>query len=51
MMIRSCRSRIPANSVKLVEGATLKAYPGYPHGMLIIHADVINEDLLALIKR
>jgi non-heme chloroperoxidase len=28
----------------------LKVYPGYPHGMLSIHAEVINPDLLAFIK-
>jgi non-heme chloroperoxidase len=28
----------------------LKTYEGYPHGMLTIHADVINPDLLAFIK-
>jgi non-heme chloroperoxidase len=37
-------------SVKLVKNGTLKVYPGYPHGMLTIHADVINPDLLAFIK-
>ena len=35
---------------KLVKGATLKVYPGYPHGMLTTHADVINPDLLAFIR-
>jgi non-heme chloroperoxidase len=28
----------------------MKIYPGFPHGMLTIHADVINEDLLAFIR-
>lgn len=37
-------------SAKLVKGAQLKTYPGYPHGMPTTHADVINEDLLAFIK-
>ena len=37
-------------SVKLVKNATLKVYPGYPHGMLTIHADIINPDLLAFIR-
>jgi non-heme chloroperoxidase len=37
-------------SVKLVKNAKLKVYPGYPHGMLTIHADVINPDLLAFIR-
>ncbi|TPM24819.1 alpha/beta hydrolase [Mesorhizobium sp. B2-3-3] len=37
-------------SVKLLKNGTLKIYPGYPHGMLTVHADVINPDLLAFIK-
>ena len=37
-------------SAKLVKHATLKIYPGYPHGMLTIHADVINQDILAFIR-
>ncbi len=35
---------------KLLPNATLKVYPGFPHGMLTTHADVINPDLLAFIK-
>ena len=35
---------------KLIKNSTLKVYPGYPHGMLSTHADVINPDLLAFIK-
>ena len=37
-------------SAKIVKGAQLKVYKGYPHGMPIIHADEINKDLLAFIK-
>jgi non-heme chloroperoxidase len=37
-------------SVKLVRNGTLKTYPGFPHGMLTIHADVINPDLLAFVR-
>ena len=37
-------------SIKLLINGTLKVYPGYPHGMLTTHADVINPDLLAFIK-
>ena len=37
-------------SVKLLKNGTLKVYPGFPHGMLTTHADVINPDLLAFIK-
>ncbi|WP_158942108.1 alpha/beta fold hydrolase [Granulicella sp. S190] len=37
-------------SAKILKNATLKVYPGYPHGMPIIHADEINADLLVFIK-
>ena len=37
-------------SVNLLKNGTLKVYPGYPHGMLTTHADVINPDLLAFIR-
>jgi non-heme chloroperoxidase len=37
-------------TVKLVQNGTLKTYPGYPHGMLTTHADVLNPDLLAFIQ-
>jgi non-heme chloroperoxidase len=36
--------------IKLLKNGTLKIYPGYPHGMLTTHADIINRDLLAFIK-
>src|SRR5208283_6129755 len=35
---------------KLLKHATLKIYPGFPHGMMTTHADVINADLLAFIR-
>ena len=35
---------------KLLRNSTLKIYPGFPHGMLTTHADVINPDLLAFVK-
>lgn len=38
-------------SSKLVKGATLKVYPGLPHGMCATHHDVINADLLEFIQR
>jgi non-heme chloroperoxidase len=38
-------------SSKLVKGATLKVYPGLPHGMCSTHKDQINNDLLAFFKR
>jgi non-heme chloroperoxidase len=37
-------------SAKLLRNATLKTYPGFPHGMATTHADVINADLLAFIQ-
>jgi non-heme chloroperoxidase len=37
-------------SAKIVKNATLKVYPGFPHGMPTTHADQINADLLAFIK-
>jgi non-heme chloroperoxidase len=39
-----------ALTAKIVKGAQLKVYKGYPHGMPIIHADEINKDLLAFIR-
>jgi len=37
-------------TVKLLKQGTLKVYPGFPHGMATVHADVINADLLAFIR-
>jgi non-heme chloroperoxidase len=37
-------------SAKLLKHATLKVYPGFPHGMCTTHADIINADLLAFIR-
>lgn len=37
-------------SAKLIKGATLKVYPGFPHGMCTTQKDQINADLLAFIK-
>jgi non-heme chloroperoxidase len=37
-------------SSKLVKGATLKIYPGAPHGMCTTLKDQVNADLLAFIK-
>jgi non-heme chloroperoxidase len=33
-------------SAKIVKGATLKVYPGFPHGMCSTQKDTINADLL-----
>jgi non-heme chloroperoxidase len=38
-------------SAKIVKNATLKVYPGFPHGMPTTNADQINTDLLAFFKR
>ncbi|MGB9361970.1 MAG: alpha/beta hydrolase, partial [Candidatus Sulfotelmatobacter sp.] len=38
-------------SAKIVKGATLKVYPGFPHGMPTTHADQINADLLAFVRQ
>jgi len=38
-------------SSKLLKNGTLKVYPGLPHGMCTTHADTINEDLLAFIRK
>ena len=38
-------------SSKIVKGATLKVYPGFPHGMCSTHKDVINADLLEFIGK
>jgi non-heme chloroperoxidase len=38
-------------SSKMIKGATLKVYPGFPHGMCTTEKDVINADLLEFFKR
>ena len=35
---------------KLLKNGSIKTYPGYPHGMATIHADVLNPDILAFIR-
>jgi len=37
-------------SAKIVSNATLKVYPGAPHGMCSTHKDQVNADLLAFIR-
>ena len=37
-------------STKILKKATLKVYPGFPHGMPATNADQINADLLAFFK-
>jgi non-heme chloroperoxidase len=37
-------------SAKILKHATLKVYPGFPHGMATTNADTINADLLTFFK-
>ncbi|MFI4936148.1 MAG: alpha/beta fold hydrolase [Caulobacterales bacterium] len=37
-------------TAKLVPGATLKVYPGAPHGLFVTHKEAFNADLLAFLK-
>lgn len=37
-------------SVKLIKDATLKVYPGAPHGLPVTHRDEFNGDLLAFLR-
>jgi non-heme chloroperoxidase len=38
-------------SVKLLKAGELKVYKGYPHGMLATHAEELNADILAFIRK
>jgi pimeloyl-ACP methyl ester carboxylesterase len=42
-------STVP-RAVSLLKNGSLKTYPGYPHGMLTTHSDVLNPDLLSFIR-
>ena len=37
-------------SAKIVKNATLKVYPGAPHGLPTTHKDRFNEDLLSFLQ-
>jgi non-heme chloroperoxidase len=37
-------------SAKILKNATLKVYPGYPHGMCTTHPNEINADLLSFFR-
>ena len=37
-------------SAKLIKNATLKVYPGAPHGLTVTHKDRFNDDLLSFVK-
>jgi hypothetical protein len=43
-----CGGRSSADQARQKRNAAV--YPGYPHGVLATHADVINPDLLAFIE-
>jgi non-heme chloroperoxidase len=38
-------------SAKIVKNATLKVYPGAPHGLTDTHKDQLNADLLAFVSQ
>jgi len=37
-------------SSKIVKGATLKIYPGAPHGLMSTHKEQFNADLLSFLR-
>jgi non-heme chloroperoxidase len=37
-------------SSKIIKNATLKVYPGAPHGLMATHKDQFNRDLLAFVQ-
>jgi len=37
--------------IKLLKKGELKVYKGFPHGMLTVHADVLNPDILEFIRK
>ena len=37
-------------SAKILKNATLKVYPGFPHGMATTNPDQINADLLSFFR-
>jgi non-heme chloroperoxidase len=37
-------------SAKILKKATLKVYPGFPHGMTTTHSDHINADILTFLR-
>jgi non-heme chloroperoxidase len=37
-------------SAKILRNATLKVYPGFPHGMCTTNPDQMNSDLLSSFK-
>jgi non-heme chloroperoxidase len=39
-----------ALGIDLLKDGTLKVYPGYPHGMITSHSDVVNAEILTFIE-
>jgi non-heme chloroperoxidase len=37
-------------SSKIVKDATLKVYPGAPHGLMTTHKDQFNADLISFLR-
>lgn len=37
-------------SIKLLKHGVLKTYPGYPHGMLTVNAEILNADILKFLE-
>lgn len=38
-------------SVKLIKNGTLKVFDGAPHGLCTTHADIVNQEILAFLKK
>jgi len=38
-------------TAKIVKNATLDVIPGAPHGLCTTHADIVNQHLLAFLKK
>jgi non-heme chloroperoxidase len=44
------KNRTPLLPSKIIKDATLKVYPGAPHGLCSTLKDQVNADLLAFLK-
>ena len=50
MPMRVVQNPAAVRSRKLVKNATLKVYPGAPHGLADTHKDQLNADLLNFVR-
>jgi non-heme chloroperoxidase len=50
-VVRFFQSISALRTAKIVPNATLKVYPGLPHGMCQTHKDIINKDLLEFVQK